>query len=342
MYTLNKTYPAIRSLFTLGPKHYFITRRSELLTTDLNVAGLLPPGYEITFNETDGIFYYCDADADVHAIDTHSGKQSQLQDLKLKFNYSFNDKVMCEIMTDKGSSSLLFDLRTRQTIWEKDFLLKTLYADNSIVVGFEGRAFSTVFLYNAETGEERWSFHLTALPSFLYQGEPITDYVTRLIGVNENTIWLCTKGNRIVGIDINSGAMVHFVEWVKEDFVPRSAEANLNEDGTLIYLLSEFFCIINASNGNIIRKEKIPALKDYRVVNTAYKNNYIYFSACMRASGQTRFIGIFDVVNQNVLWFYDMGFDNRAFLPAGKVPQPVGDNLFIIDSEHILYQFNRS
>ncbi len=197
-------------------------------------------------------------------------------------------------------------------------------------------------------GKDLFTFDTFSLPTYLYQGGPKKDEINKFIGLSGKLLWLTTKGNRIISLNADSGELVNYLDWKIEEgefFVPRSSEASLNENKTHIFILSAYFVVINALNGKIELKLKVKdffnSLANHVVVNTKLQGQYISFSASAEHSGIVKYIGLFNILNYQLDWFYEMEFNDKTFIPAGQVPQLAGDKLYILDSGHTLHIFEK-
>lgn len=211
---------------------------------------------------------------------------------------------------------------------------------------------SSFYCESILSGERFWTFDLKSLPKYVHYEGDKTEEITKVIGVFNKLVWLSTKGNCIISLDIESGDLRNFIEWkVDENTVSPDAHSALlhYEKGEIHILNTDYYTIISAETGKVILNVKQIEFSNelplYRRFFTRLYGDLMCFSCHLKSTGKD-FIGIFNIANQKLEWIYEMQLEfikgkGMAFLPPSSIPQISNNKLFIMDSEGVIYIFEK-
>jgi len=176
--------------------------------------------------------------------------------------------------------------------------------------------------------------------------ETCNDKTHFLLGVAHNHLFVLTKGNRIIVLNVDDGSLIKTFEWTEPvdgtTYLPGLKEAFLNPEDECIYCLGNYFIKIDTQRLEVLTCRHVSTSFDemagITVKNSTLQGRYISFTGWREGyAGRGRMIGLFDIQSEEFVWIDDLS----QFIPAFQTPQLAGNRLYILDIENTLHIFER-
>lgn len=170
---------------------------------------------------------------------------------------------------------------------------------------------------------------------------------SKLLGVAHNHLFVLTKGNRIIVLNVDDGSLIKTFEWTEPvdgtTYLPGLSETFLNAEDQCIYCLGNFLIKIDTQNLEILTCRHVStsfdAMAEITVKNSSHQGRYISFTGWRdEYAGRGRVIGLFDIESEEFVWTEELS----QFIPAFHTPQLCKDKLYILDIENTLHIFKRT
>jgi hypothetical protein len=255
----------------------------------------------------------------------------------------FESKFTILTKRDSKIVKYLFNLETQEIIKEIKKLDYWLNLEECINIDFE-RGNYLVTKENLDTHEIIWSYDLRDLDKFKYMGEEAFDSCLKIIGNTTNELWLATKANRLLVLDLHSGEMIHLFEFEPYGYyAPTARFASLVNDTIVMFHGS--MSIIDCKTKAILTYKTPMDLGDdfsnFEVEDASQvQGDYVTFIATKKGSQHMKtLIGIFDYKNQKLAWLHEFPHDEKVSISNPPVIE--GNRLYALSYGHVLHVFEK-
>jgi hypothetical protein len=194
------------------------------------------------------------------------------------------------------------------------------------------------FLIDISTNN-KWQFSIEDFPNYIngFFREQEAD-IKQIIGVYNNILWVHVGGFRLIGIDVETGKMMHYVENIL-----KGKEGNnfLDEkEGILKTLSYDYYAEFDLTTLKFRRQTQINCPEDIiiRSSNFYSDDKHLYFCGYYQKSDRPNAFGIFDTEKAEIIW-YDTTKDDLGYFY--NPPQANDKLLAVLDDKHNLLVYDR-
>jgi len=234
-----------------------------------------------------------------------------------------------------------------------DFTANTIIQDILYSFGLKN-----ISRFDEKTGVKTWHFSVHDFPPYIngFGREQEAD-IKQIIGIYDDLLWIHVGGFRLVGIDINTGKIVHHIddmrillrlnkeEIVYFDFSPFSKYAiHLDEENGILKAFAHRFYIeinLNTLTGQVKKDFGKITIESWRIKNSSFyieSPNLLYFSGSYKSIDKPNAFGIFDTERAEIVW-YDTTKDDLGHF---YTPPQANDKLLaILDDEKNLLIYEK-
>jgi hypothetical protein len=264
---------------------------------------------------------------------------------------------------DSNFYSIAFNYKTKMFLWEKNLMMSSLNCirkDYSFLV-FLNKSYNfenIINCVNIYSGNILWQFSLKDFPNYIngFCREQEAD-IKQIIGVYNNFLWVHVGGFRLIGIDIETGKLVHYIEdmpyalgLTKEeryhfDFSPFGGYSiHLDETQGVLKAFAHRYYIeidLNTLKGLVKKDFGEDWKKSWRIKNSVYYHEYpdlLFFSGNYQNINNPNAFGIFDTEKAEIIW-YDTTKDDLGYFY--NPPQANDKLLAVLDDKHNLLVYER-
>jgi hypothetical protein len=238
---------------------------------------------------------------------------------------------------------ILYSLDIEKIIKEVKNLYYWLSLEECINIDFDN-GWHIISKDNLDTQEIIWSYDLRDLDKFNYMGEEAYDSCLKIIGNTTNELWVATKANRILVLDLYSGEMIHLLEFEPYGYyAPTARFASLVNDTIVIFHGS--LTIIDCKTKAILTYKTPMDLWDdfsnFEVEDASQvQGDYLTFIATKKGSKYMKtMIGIFDYKNQKLAWLHEFPFNEKVSISNPSAIK--GNRLYALSYAHVLPVFEK-
>lgn len=196
-----------------------------------------------------------------------------------------------------------------------------------------------------ENGLTFWAIELNQLKSINEQPYEFIQF----IGVGLNKIWIHLSDNRIASINIDNGQLIKINYLNSELNLSSESDKSMlsikniyldNSDLKIKCLANRFYFEVDLRlESALIKKDFGNSKQSWRITNSTFHENKLYFIGDKNSDGVNRSIGVFDIDQLEVVWENNNLLEQRKYLFFTSPPQVSNSNLYVIDSENNLYEF---
>ncbi len=230
-------------------------------------------------------------------------------------------------------SSNIYDIKSSKRILSKNLIGKILILDCKISLNLYKDEIKLVF-----ENEVKWNYKLAHLPSYLdvFHNEKPAD-VQQILGIYNKILWIHVGGDRLIGLDINTGKLLHNFDNV---LLGEEGNAFLDtENGVIksLWLHQYIEFNLNAFNiskiiKNIGKSEKLSIHKSTFYIG----DSNLYFCGYYDNSDFPSCFGVFDT-NSCDITFLETSKSTSYFNP----PQANSELLAILDDNKTLLVYKK-
>jgi hypothetical protein len=238
---------------------------------------------------------------------------------------------------------ILYSLDFGKIIKEVKNLYYWLNLEECINIDFDN-GWHVITKENLDSQEVIWSFDLRELDKFNHQGQSVFDSCLKIIGNTTNELWLATKANRLLVLDLYSGEMIHLFEFEPYGYyAPTARFASLVNDTIVMFHGS--LTIIDCKTKDILTYKTPMDLGDdfsnFEVEDASQvQGDYATFIATKKGSQYMKtMIGIFDYKNQKLAWLHE--FPHEEKVSISNPPIIEGNRLYALSYGHVLHVFEK-
>jgi len=199
---------------------------------------------------------------------------------------------------------------------------------------------SSISLCSEEEGNILWQFSIADFPAYIsgFGREEKAD-IKQIIGVYDNILWVHIGGFRLVGIAIDTGKMVHYIENV----VKGGEQNNFldSQNGVLKTLSFDYYAEFDLRTLTFRKKTTIKHKEDIKIRASNYYegDNCLYFCGYHNNKfDKPNAFGIFDTKKSEIIWFETSKDDLGYFY---NPPQANDKLLAVLDDKHNLLIYDR-
>lgn len=219
---------------------------------------------------------------------------------------------------------------------------------NEIIIGFNKDKYISGF--SNVQNIELWNFSLSDIQPISNDDEiDIEIEFLSFIGVYKKTLYILITNRKIIGLDLETGILLHEIDLCKElGLVPDTVEnfnfsiknAHLDEEKGVIKSLSyRYYWEMNLDTLKIESKKDFgeKAQESWRINRSTYYSGdkNLYFIGTNKGEVVNRAVGIFDTEKLEIVW-YDDPLEEKKYLFFTDVPQANNKLLGVLDSENNL------
>ena len=238
----------------------------------------------------------------------------------------------------------ILDYKKNQKLFEVKEIIGRDIIDNYIFT-------DDITCRNINNGEILWHFDIPTIPNNPQDDEydKTADWeVKKFIGVLENKLWVALNHHTIIGLDIETGKLVHQIhdmptfksEWLPSA-VPHSEATVIDEKSNkLIGFMWEFYWEINPQNGEITLFDLTEDFQSQKIRNDlqdfVLTDSHIYF-----ASHHDIKVAAFNRTTKQIDWYY--AFEDNGIDYQSRIKKIDGnyEKLGVLTQENILYIFEK-
>jgi outer membrane protein assembly factor BamB len=249
-----------------------------------------------------------------------------------------NDKLLLNEYLDNEVNLCVYNCKNDLNEWKKNFKIGHIrFFDNRNIFCSELTIKTPspieLICLSIDDGSEKWSLDVSEIGRYNMHKKDTIGSVRKVVGVYKNIVVVSITGDKLLGIDINSGEIVwtcHSNSYLQ--FHPN----NLN----LIYGIgaSNVWCI-DARNGKMIYKQNLE--KQYKKFNVdatsacfSIYGDFIYFANTHKGK-----IGALHIPDKKIIWSFHLPGD--VGIPSNNHPILHQNRLYVTDSEGTLHIFEK-
>jgi hypothetical protein len=248
----------------------------------------------------------------------------------------------------------LYDLASNSIRFLNHDCKASKFIDNLFVGKFGGK----LYLSDIVDGTELWQFSIANFPNYIngFCREQEAD-IKQVIGVYNNILWVHVGGFRLVGIDIETGKQLHYIEDIpyalgltKEeryhfDFSSFGGYAiHLDDTRGILKAFAHRYYIeidLNTLKGSVKKDFGEDWKNSWRIKNSTYYQEYpelLFFSGNYKNIHNPNAFGIFDTEKAEIIWHNTTKDDMGYFY---NPPQANDKLLAVLDDKHNLLIYDR-
>jgi hypothetical protein len=232
----------------------------------------------------------------------------------------------------------IFNMRNNNLIYEKeDYMNRKILSSTELVCYNKTELFYINYIMNLTL----WQFSIQDFPPYIngFFREQEAD-IKQIIGVYNNLLWIHVGGFRLVGIDINTGKMIHLIKDVLKG---ENGNNFLDiKNGTLKTLSYDYYAEFDLQTLQFRKQTTVKSEADIKIRASSFyeEDNYLYFCGYHnnKFDKPTAF-GIFDTELAEIIW-YDTTKDDSGYFY--NPPQANDKLLAILDDKHNLLVYERN
>jgi hypothetical protein len=235
----------------------------------------------------------------------------------------------------------VFDTESNDYLFKKyDFMLNLKIIERDFFLGEK----NNVIYRLRSNGMIFWEYNLNQLevqPNWKKNG---SDKFVSFLGVVNNLLFILSKANRIVVLDVSSGS---FVKIIYSDSFPNLSNAFIHPENNYLYCLSSSFVSIDTIKLQIETVKPISNdiknpndnVELYNIKSSSFQGDFISFTSYTRfRSGFAKWIGLYSYTNEEIIWHHELLTTNdQVSFPAFESPQLVGRKLYVLDTDNMLH-----
>ncbi|MDR1730201.1 MAG: hypothetical protein LBR52_06025 [Prevotellaceae bacterium] len=273
-------------------------------------------------------------------------------------NHYFNIIIGRNKKNKEKRSIIAYDYNSDCVIWEKEIIVSiSLISDNFFFcTAFNERMIiqSLIYCFNVLDGNVLWQFSISDFSPYKdIWGKDQPAKINQIIGVYNNVLWILVSEFRLIGIDVETGKLIHHIENIldflgldkeEKQHVNLSDTIHLNEkQGVLKAFAHRFYFEIdlNRLTGQV-KKDFGAIWKDsWRIKHSNYYQEYpnlLFFCGYYKNMDVSNAFGFFDTEKAEIIW-YDTTKDDLGYFY--NPPQANDKLLAILDDKHNLLVYER-
>jgi hypothetical protein len=269
---------------------------------------------------------------------------SILSQFNVCYRGNMKELVIATNTTNNVTISMLTNCIQKKTIWEGNYIISNinlLYGSFLVCLFFSNKyrlLKDNLICIDFMKGSFLWQFSIKDFPNYIngFGREQEAD-IKQIIGVYNNILWIHVGGFRLVGIDIETGKKMHYIENVLK------AVGNnfLDEiDGMLKTLSYDYYAEFDLETLKFRKQIQINCPEDIKIRSTNFYLNdkHLYFCGYYRKSDKPNVFGIFDTEKAEIVW-YDTQKDDLGYFY--NPPQANDKLLVILDDKHNLLVYDK-
>lgn len=255
--------------------------------------------------------------------DYNGNKISEFENMNFYYIFSKNNFIF-------------YDRKEKSTICNSTTIINGkigyfyLYNDNFF---FEKN--EVICLYNLNSNFLFWQYDLSPLPKWKkYENEILPSSVEQFLGVYEGVLWLQLNGYRLLGLDVQTGEQIHYIE-------NSGLYINLylnQKTGKIIELASKSYEEFDLKSLKMTKSIELE--KDFNIRKCTYyeDDTKIYFVGKYKEERKNNCYGIFDVEKEQIVWHRLSEGEEEYFNP----PQANEKIMGILDSNNTLTVYEKN
>jgi hypothetical protein len=217
----------------------------------------------------------------------------------------------------------------------------TDFSTNMIIEDiFYGYGLKNISQFDEKSGAKTWQFSIQDFPPYIngFFREQEAD-IKQIIGVYNNLLWIHVGGFRLVGIDINTGKMIHLIKDVLKG---ENGNNFLDiKNGTLKTLSYDYYAKFDLQTLQFRKQTTVEGEADIKVRASSFYegDKCLYFCGYHdNKFDKPNAFGIFDTEKAEIIW-YDITKDDLGYFY--NPPQANDKLLAILDDKHNLLVYER-
>jgi hypothetical protein len=251
----------------------------------------------------------------------------------------FDEKIYLGYKIDDNDNELLCSslIESNKENWVKKYILYFhLIYENQLICENTNK---NIIALSLDNGLELWQFSISDFPPYIDLGRQKEAEIKQILGVFDNILWVHISAFWLIGIDIETGKLVHKIENVmRGDSSHNFLDTTNGVIKTLVYnCYTEFDLKTLQFSKQIIvqNKENIR----FRASNFYENDKYLYFCGyCNDDFYIPNVFGIFDTEKAKIVWYETTKDDLGYFY---NPPQANDKLLAILDDKHNLLIYER-
>jgi len=165
--------------------------------------------------------------------------------------------------------------------------------------------------------------------------------IRKILGVRKNRLWIWCQPYNFVALNIESGDITD--NWNPFEVLFQEGQFYFNfphfddSSGEVFFFEREYLVRIDlsAKHTSIDWQDKETGIN---IISSCFTSDYIGYTAALRGTVFSRFVGVFDRKEKKILWQEEIKLPNGESL---KEPQLHGNTLYILDTTNKLTIFEK-
>ncbi len=190
----------------------------------------------------------------------------------------------------------------------------------------------SIFLLHLQTGYKMWTVDMTELGRHISWGEEKEGNIIKYLGVFDQIVWLSISGNKVIGVDILTGAIRHQVEDLPE---PYSMQID-HRQGKIIGMRKDKLWEIPLDNPTVIMHDltdEFKALQLETTIGFVFDDDHYYFTDHCKG-----YVCAIDKGSKKLVWTYRFEHvDPRNWNTALRKIHYANEHLYVPDKRGDLY-----
>ena len=289
------------------------------------------------------IFYYHDNAGNHNLINNNNGLR-YCGNIAFVLQTLYDDKMICtynhQYINGFWERNIgLFDVSKMKTV--KETHLKNLNfffttSNHYLCKNYKDATLLHRISYDFNT---IWQFSIKDFPNYIngFYREQEAD-IKQIIGVYNNLLWVHVGGFRLIGIDVETGKLVHHIENVVKD--PRNNFLDTN-NGLLKTLSFDYYAEYDLQTLKFKKQVTVQSEKDIKVrESTFYKDDKCMYFCGYHNNNYDKpdTFGIFDTEKAEIIW-YDTRKEGAGYFY--NPPQANDKILAVLDDKQNLLIYDR-